>query len=346
MFKKFSRYFKEYIECMKDFIVNEYKFLIGLILLYIVFIWPVNYYIVIGGGISDIDSRIEVDGAYESEGSFNIAYITEAQGRVVTYLLSYIVPNWERISVNDYKYDEEENIKDVEFRSDLDLKTANGTAIKLAYQLAEKEYKEISTKIYVVANFKEYNTLLKVQDQLLSINGVMFNSIHDYKKYLQQFSEGDEVVVKVLRNKKKIELKCPVYDYEGVKILGVSLQIVREYETDPEIEIEFESDESGPSGGLITALDIYDKLTKGDLTNSLKIAGTGTIEEDGSVGSIGGVEYKLLGAVDGGADVFLVPKGKNYDSCLAMKKKNNLDIKLISISTFEDAVEKLEELKK
>ena len=111
------------------------------------------------------------------------------------------------------------------------------------------------------------------------------------------------------------------------------------------VKINFKKTESGPSGGLITTLDIYDKLTEDDLTNSLKIAGTGTINEDGTIGSIGEVKYKLLGAVSDDADVFLVPSGENYKTCMEVKKEKKLDIKILEIKNIEDAIEKLEKLK-
>lgn len=335
---------KRFFKYIKEFVVDEYKHILGLLFIYILFTWPVNYYIVVGGGISDVDSRIKVENSYESKGSFNLAYVTELQGKVATYLLSYVISDWERVSVDDYKYEKEENIEDVEFRSDLDLKTANSVAVKYAYKLAGKEYKELNTKFYVVATFNEYDTNLKIQDQVLNIDGKSFDTLEEYKEHLQTYKKGDTVKVKVLRKGKKITVSCNVYEYEGVRILGVSLQKVSDYETDPDVEIEFESDESGPSGGLITTLDIYNKLTKKDLTKSLKIAGTGTIEEDGSVGTIGGVEYKLLGAESGNADIFLVPAGENYEECIKVKKKKNLKIKVISVSTVEEAIEKLENL--
>ena len=59
-----------------------------------------------------------------------------------------------------------------------------------------------------------------------------------------------------------------------------------------------------------TALLIYDYLTEEDITKGRTIVGTGTIDENGNVGSIGGVKYKLKGAVKNKAEIFLVPNGK------------------------------------
>ena len=120
---------KKYLKELKDLIQEEYKFYLCMIILFIILIFPVNNYIVIGGGISDISSRIQVEQAYQSKGSFNISYVTELDGTVATYLLSYLIPKWGRESVNDYKFTDNETPNDIQFRNELDLKTANSTAI-------------------------------------------------------------------------------------------------------------------------------------------------------------------------------------------------------------------------
>ena len=97
--------------------------------LFIILLFPVNYYIVVVGGISGISSRIQVEHAYQSKGSFNISYVTELDGTVATYLLSYLISKWGRESVNDYKFTDNETPNDIQFRNELDLKTANSTAI-------------------------------------------------------------------------------------------------------------------------------------------------------------------------------------------------------------------------
>ena len=166
---------------IKDYIVEmfreEYKFIIFMLLLLIILNYPLNYYITVGGGISDVSSRIKVEDKYKSKGTFNISYVTQLTGNVFTYGLSFIMPNWERESANNYKYTEEESIKDIEFRNELDLKTANGTATYWAYTLANKKLKETSSKIYVImVDNKQYKTNLKVQDEILSVDDKTFSN--------------------------------------------------------------------------------------------------------------------------------------------------------------------------
>lgn len=337
MFKKF---FRSFIEIVKE----EYRFILFLVFLYIVLQYPVNYYITIGGGSSDISSRIKVDKAYPAKGSLSISYVTQLEGSILTYGLSYIIPGWERENANDYKYDEKESIDDIEFRSDLDLTTANGTATYWAYTLAHKEVEKTEAKLYVIAIFDKYQTALKVQDQIISVDGYTFDTIQEYKDYLQTKNKGDIVEIKIIRKGKEKIIKAKLFEENNRIILGVGLQYAKSYKTNPKVKIKFKKSESGPSGGLITTLEIYNQLTKKDITGGNKIAGTGTIEENGMIGQIGGVEHKVLGASKDKIDYFLVPDGQNYKDALKYIKSKKLKIKLIKVKNINDAIEKLKKL--
>ena len=320
---------KDIITSIKKMIKEEYKFILLLILLYIIFTFPINYYITVGGGISDVSSRIKVEDKYESKGSFNISYVTELQGTPLTYLLSFIIPTWERESTSSYKYNEKESLEDIEFRSDLDLKAANSNATYWAYSLAEKEVKQTSKKLYVISIISS-NSPLKVQDEIISVDGNSFNTVEEYRNYFQT---------------KEQEIEAKLHKSNDTIVLGVLLKYLTTYETNPKLKIKFKNSESGPSGGLISALEIYNQLIEEDITNGLTIAGTGTIEEDGTIGEIGGVEHKILGAVKEKTDVFLVPAGTNYKQAKKYIKKNNYKIKLIPVSDIKEAINKLKELK-
>lgn len=336
--------FKKFFRGTIDFIKEEWIFLVTVITISIVCCWPVNYYIVIGGGISNVSDRIEVDGGYSSKGNFNLSYVSELKGTTVSYLLSFVVPGWERLGIDYYQYNESDSFEDIAFRGDLDLKNANSIAIKTAYDLAKKKCNIKKTNIFIIAKFDEFKSNLQIQDQIISINDKEFNSTKEYQDYLQTFSKGDKVKVKVLRNNKEVVVENSLYEYEGRMILGIGLNYYYDLETDPNVEIKFEGEESGPSGGLMTTLEIYNQLTKKDITHGKVIAGTGTVEEDGRVGEIGGVDYKVFGAASGGAEIFLVPAGKNYDEAIKTKKEKKLEIEIYGVKTVEEAIDILNNL--
>ncbi|MFC9470202.1 S16 family serine protease, partial [Streptomyces coelicoflavus] len=107
-----------------------------------------------------------------------------------------------------------------------------------------------------------------------------------------------------------------------------------------EIDIKL-ADVGGPSAGLMFALGIYDKLTPGDLTGGKFVAGTGTIDDNGKVGPIGGIGMKTIGAHDKGARYFLTPA----DNCAAAAEDTPDGLTLVKVDTIDDALGALKDIR-
>ncbi|MFE5137363.1 YlbL family protein [Streptomyces fagopyri] len=101
------------------------------------------------------------------------------------------------------------------------------------------------------------------------------------------------------------------------------------------------ADVGGPSAGLMFALGIVDKLTPDNLTGGKFVAGTGTIDDGGTVGPIGGIEMKTVGAREKGAQYFLTPK----DNCAAAAKDTPEGLTLVKVNTIDDAMSALKDIK-
>jgi len=95
----------------------------------------------------------------------------------------------------------------------------------------------------------------------------------------------------------------------------------------------------GPSAGLMMALNVYNNLTEQDVTNSMIIAGTGTIEIDGSVGPVGGVKQKIIAAKRAGAELILVPTA-NFEITKGLETEKTA---IVPIDTFQEALEVISE---
>lgn len=89
------------------------------------------------------------------------------------------------------------------------------------------------------------------------------------------------------------------------------------------------------------ALGIVDKLTPADLTGGKFVAGTGTIDDQGKVGPIGGIEMKLVGARNAGARYFLTPR----DNCAAAASDIPAGLTLVKVNTIADAAKSLERIR-
>ncbi len=94
----------------------------------------------------------------------------------------------------------------------------------------------------------------------------------------------------------------------------------------------------GPSAGLMFTLGLIDRLTPGDLAGGRFIAGTGTIDENGAVGPIGGIVLKLIAARDAGATVFLVPE----QNCPEALTRVPDGLTLVKVTTLADAMSALD----
>ncbi|MDD6373614.1 MAG: Lon protease [Bifidobacteriaceae bacterium] len=104
-------------------------------------------------------------------------------------------------------------------------------------------------------------------------------------------------------------------------------------ETDKvKVSIEI-GDVGGPSAGLMYTLGIIDELTDAEETGGQTIAGTGTIEDDGSVGAIGGIRQKMVGARDAGATWFLAPSS-NCDEVVGHVPDG---LRVVSVGDIDDA---------
>jgi len=121
-------------------------------------------------------------------------------------------------------------------------------------------------------------------------------------------------------------------------VIGVALEAVQRVP----FTVEFDLDRiGGPSAGLMFSLGVIDKLDPEDLTGGIFIAGTGTIDDDGVVGPIGGIQQKLVAADAVGAEAFLTPADNCADAVRAVPD----GLRLVRVSTLDEALRALEQLR-
>lgn len=107
----------------------------------------------------------------------------------------------------------------------------------------------------------------------------------------------------------------------------------------PEDRVSIRAEDiGGPSAGLVFALRTIDLLTEGDLTKGLRIAATGTMDKDGSIGAIGGVKQKTVAVSLEGADLFLVPKGNEKQARKTAKRLSSQTV-IVGVATLDEAVQ-------
>lgn len=324
---------------IKNYIKENYWFIISILLIIIFCNYDTGYSIYKPGGVINMDKR--VTSGYESDGSFNMAYVGYLRGILPLYLVGKVNPDWEVVKNTELKEDNE-TMDDANERDYLSYVDAIKNAKITAYKYSNTPYKITNLHFYITYLTEKNKSELKVGDEILSYDGIKMTSIDEFKDYIRLKKENDKINIKYKRTGENKETTATLYSEDDIIYSGLGLLEEKDIESDTNVDIKKKYGESGPSGGLIMALSIYDALTKEDITYGMKIVGTGTIDEDGNVGEIGGVTYKLGAAVKAKADLFICPT-KNYDEAVEYAKKKKYDIIIRKVSTFDEALSVLKE---
>ena len=315
---------------MKQFIKENYKQIIFLIIMALIVSVKLPYYVEAPGGTINITKRINKD--YDKKnGSLNMLYVTEYKGNIVTVLLSKIIKTWDLYEISNQQVSSE-NADEIYARNKIMLDNSIDNATLVAYKAAGKEVKITDSKNIVIATTKDNG--IKIEDELLTINDIEITNIKTIKDYLEKASPGDNITLNIKRNNKEKTINITLDDD---KLLGVMVVTNYTYSLDPELDIKFKSGEGGSSGGMILALGIYSELTNIDILKGRKISGTGTIDAEGNIGEIDGIKYKIAGAVKDKMDVVLVSP-YNYEEAKKVIKDNNYKIELVEVKTFDEAI--------
>lgn len=323
----------------KTFIKENIKFLLILIVAFFVLTFELPYYIDTPGGLIDVSERLEVEDGYGINGSLNLAYISEFRATIPTLVVAYFNDDWEIIK-KDAVVADNETIEENNYRNKILLEEANQNAIIVAFDKAGLDYEVTNRKVNIIYIYEEADTDLKIGDIITEINGIEINS---KEETLNTIKESDELSIKVINDGVEYTRYANKVDIGGEDLIGIMVSETKDVTPSKEVSINFKESESGPSGGFMMSLSIYDYLTSEDLTKGLKIVGTGTIDEFGNVGVIGGIGHKIKAAVKEDADIFFAPSA-NYAEALEVVTEENLDITLVEVSHIDDAIEYLNNL--
>ncbi|MCH8129918.1 MAG: PDZ domain-containing protein [Acidobacteria bacterium] len=188
--------------------------------------------------------------------------------------------------------------------------------------------------------------VLLADDVIVAVDGAEVGFSDDLLDGLADKEIGDSAFLTVERpvegaeDPEVIELEIvlgPHVDDPDRPMIGILLR-----DNDPIVEFPIEIDTDsrnigGPSAGLMFTLEIINQLTEDDITDGMRIAGTGTIRRDGTVGPIGGVKQKVFGAIDAGATVVFIPAANYEDALLAAGD----DITVVRVETIDDPLDYL-----
>ena len=211
------------------------------------------------------------------------------------------------------------------------MSTSQQGAVAVALDELGIEYRDV----VMIAGVQEDGaaaSTLEAGDVIVSVDGETAADVEGYRDLIAGSSKDGAVPMTVRRDGEETELEVPAELVDGTPRLGVVLSEGHEFPLDIDIAV---GDIGGPSAGLVFSLSVYDELTPGALTGGHAIAGTGTIAEDGAVGSIGGIRQKMVGAAESDAEFFLAPTA-NCDEVVGYEPDG---LQVVAVGSFEEALE-------
>ncbi|SFX29429.1 PDZ domain-containing protein [Streptomyces atratus] len=194
---------------------------------------------------------------------------------------------------------------------------------------------------------------LHAGDVIKQVDGTPVKQPEDVAKLVTRHDPGEKVTFTVIpartaqaaekagkepEGSRKIVITTAKAPKENRAIVGI--QAGTDHTFPFRIDIKL-ADVGGPSAGLMFSLGIIDRLTPGKLTGGKFIAGTGTIDDKGKVGPIGGINMKLVGARNAGARYFLTPD----ENCKAAASDTPSGLTLVKVKTIDDAKKSLEKIR-
>ena len=223
------------------------------------------------------------------------------------------------------------------------MKTSENVAIAVALKNLNYDIDSKGDGVLVVGILDDSpvkDKLLK-GDLLTTINGEQIFSASEFIATLRKYDIGETVTIGLTRDidGKDTEISISTeliehIEYDNEPMVGFLATTVNERFDFPfEIDIKT-GNVGGPSAGLMMALNVYNNLIPNDITNSLIIAGTVTIEIDGSVGPVGGIRQKVIAAKRAGSELILVPTA-NYEEASPFSTDETA---IVSVDSFEEAL--------
>ena len=322
---------------IRRFIKENYRFLLLMMLIVLFFNIRLPYYIMAPGGTINITDRVVMENyKKDNSGSINMLYVSEYEGTPASILMAKL-RNYD-IESNKERQISNESVKEINRRNTIMRDNSLDIATMVAYRESGKEITIKEKKNIVIA--RTLDNGLEVGDIILSVDGMSCDDVSEIKKVINRKEEGEYVTFKILRNNKEKEIKSKIVPSENTKVVGVVIITEYDYDISPKIDIKFKNSESGSSGGLMLTLTIYNAINDEDIIKNRKIAGTGTISSDGTVGEIDGVKYKIMGAAREKVDVVFVPTA-NYEEAVMVNNKYKYNLNIVRVDSFKETIEYL-----
>ena len=308
------------------------------------------YYMVQPGTVRPAEQRIDVRGAdaYETDGEvlFTTVYLTRATPALMVraWLDDAVEIRTEEEVYPDGDRDGSQRLN----RRRMDLSKLVATSVALDHLGIDAEYDADGARVLGLTEASPSDGLIEPDDVIVGVDGAEVAMPGDIATELSDRAPGDTVEVDVRRGGDSDAEPVDVEVVLGASpddaeqpVLGVQVE-----PADPriaaDVEVQVDSGEvSGPSAGLAWTLAIIDRLTPGSLTEGRRVAVTGEILDDGTVGPVGGVVQKVAAVERAGIDLFIYPSATPEEEQREMRRVAGDAVELRAVSNVDEAIEVL-----
>jgi PDZ domain-containing protein len=319
------------------------------------FLIHLPYVIISPGSATPLDAQVvQIEGAQTyPEGSGNIRFLTVQVSthdpnvwRVVTAWLDPDRDVEERSSVQGCLTDAQNQ----EFNSELmDQSQNDAKYVALTHLGYTVPANPVQVRVVEVCRDAPAHGALETGDQVLAVDGTDVADAAAIGTLVRAHQPGDRITVTYDRNgvTRTAAITAGKYAKDGRTCLptqgsttgeiclGVSSQQFVTYQFPVNVKINTQL-VGGPSAGLAFTLAIIDDLTPGSLTGGKQVAVTGTIQPDGRVGEVGGVEQKAITARTNGVQLMIVPKAE-----VAAARRGAGDVQVVGVDDIDQALDAL-----
>ena len=336
---------------------------IGVVLALILFLgwfllWPLNSYVEAPGTATNLRSFVRVkDHPDPGKGSFMITSVALQRAHPATYLVAKAVPYLSIEKAADVTGGQSGATFDrvQHFYMQSSINEAIAVAFQAAHQPVSRKY--LGIYVLQVEPSSKFKRVIKVGDTITKVDGRHFNTAQGFQKYIGKQKIGSPLTVTYERAGRQHQVTRRLVRLTAHRA-GIGILLTNNMKVKTRVPVKVDPGQlGGPSGGLMFTLQIYEQISGHDLQRGRKIAGTGTIAPDGSVGEIGGIDKKVIAAHRAGATIFLAPYIKptklvlkyedghqtNYQLAKKTAKRYAPGMKVVPVTSFKQAVHYLEQ---
>ena len=313
----------------------------------------VDYYLMRPGSAEHLQPLIHVEGSSgEESGRLMLTTVSSIAGNALFYVLAQLDSDAEIVAKEE-----------VLGTSDIDdalyqklmlmyMEQSQQDAIYNAFLLAGEpaEFVEKAVLVRDVTDDSKAKNILKPGDSIIKIDGLVMSNSDQVIDYVKGKQPGGLVAVTYERSggQHTADIELTENPETGEARIGIMIFTERELHTDREVQIDT-GRIGGSSAGTMFTLEIYKQLTGNDITKGHYVAGTGTINTEGQVGQIGGIQHKVKAAFAADADIFFVPKDilptdSNEKDAVIANEQIGSPLVVVPIAHVQEAIGYLEKL--